>query len=118
MDLPTAAATGSSGQLHRGPRLSMWKPHFSDGAIIEYSCGNCGKIVYYGLWKVTYCPHCDAPIFNFPRKKLDGPQAHNISYDDLGAMRYDGPDGRSRSLAGGCRKKPAKNHSHRSRPPI
>jgi len=76
---------------------SRWTPEFSFNAIIEWYCGECHKIVYYSCWNATYCPHCNAPIFNYPRRKLDGPQYRGWSYDDQHRMKYDGPTDRSQA---------------------
>ena len=71
---------------------SHWEPEFESNSIIEWHCGECHKIVYYACWNATYCPHCGAPIFNFPRRKLDSPQHRGMSYSDQEKMRYAGPD--------------------------
>ena len=99
---------------HEGRKPSHWEPEFSEGALIEWHCGECHKIVYYSLWRATYCPHCGAPIFNFPRRKLDAPQHRGMSYNQMEKMKYAGPDqkDRSRSLEGRRGPKPAKDHSH------
>jgi hypothetical protein len=78
---------------------SHWTPEFSHNAIIEWYCGECHKAIYWGLWNATYCPHCNAPIFNFPRRKLDAPQHNGMSYADLERMKYAGPDQLSRMEA-------------------
>jgi DNA-directed RNA polymerase subunit RPC12/RpoP len=70
---------------------SRWEPEFVEGAIIEWRCGECHKNVYYSLWNATYCPHCGAQIFNFPRRKLDAPQHRGTSYSDQEMMQYAGP---------------------------
>ncbi len=75
---------------------SQWVPDFADNQIIEWHCGNCHKIIYYGLWRATYCPHCGAPIFSYPRKKIDAPQYRGWRYDDQDKMKYNGPQ-RSKS---------------------
>ena len=88
---------------------SGWSPEFSDGAIIEYTCGNCGKIVYWKLWRATYCPHCKAPIFNFPRRKLDG-QYRGWAYRDQEKVQYVGPAPKAirKASSGGRPAPPAK----------
>lgn len=109
---------------------SRWEPEFSEGAIIEWHCGECHKIIYWGLWNATYCPHCGAPIFNFPRRKLDAPQHRGISYSALENLKYAGPrratrneakqarfseKSGSRSLGAGSCRESAKDHRHRPR---
>lgn len=104
---------------HEGRKLSSrWEPEFSEGALIEWHCGECHKIVYYSLWRATYCPHCGAPIFNFPRRKLDAPQHRGMSYNQMEKMKYAGPNDRPRSMGTGGRKAAPKNHSHRSGSPL
>jgi hypothetical protein len=76
-----------------GRKPSHWEPEFSDNTIIEWRCGECHKNIYWGLWNATYCPHCNAPIFNFPRRKLDAPQHNGMSYSDLERLKYGGPNG-------------------------
>jgi len=93
---------------HEGRKLSHWEPEFAFNSIIEWHCGECHKIIYYHCWRALYCPHCGAPIFNFPRRKLDAPQHRGMSYSDQEKMKYGGPDNRSRSLGS--------NHSHRPGP--
>ena len=115
--LTADAPAQSVPNTHGGRKPSNWEPEFSEGAIIEYSCGNCHKIVYYSLWRATYCPHCNAPIFNFPRRKLDAPMHRGMSYDDQEKMKYAGPQNdRPRSLGRGRGSEPAKDHSHPGRP--
>ena len=70
---------------------SEWQAEFSGNAIIEYRCGNCHKNIYYSCWRATYCPHCGAPIFNFPRQKMDAPQHHGWGYADQERLKYAGP---------------------------
>ena len=75
--------------------LSVWSAEFSFNAIIEWYCGNCHKAIYYTCWRATYCPNCGAPIFNFPRKKLDRPHpapGRGWNYADQEKMVYNGPD--------------------------
>ena len=75
--------------------LSVWSAEFSFNSIIEWYCGNCHKAIYYTCWRATYCPHCGASIFNFPRKKLDGPHpvpGRGWNYADQEKMVYKGPD--------------------------
>ena len=88
---PTADAPAPGVPIPVQRKPSGWSAEFSEGAIIEYSCGNCGKIIYWKLWKATYCPHCKAPIFNFPRRKLDG-QYRGWAYRDQEKVQYDGPN--------------------------
>lgn len=98
---------------HGGRKLSkFWEPEIFEGSIIEYFCSNCHKIVYYKLWNATYCPHCNAPIFNFPRKKLDAPQYRGMSYDDQEKMKYAGPNDRPRSMGTGRGPNATGHHSH------
>ena len=107
-EAPTAAAPAPSGPSQR----QLWEPHFSENQIIEYSCGNCGKIVYWNLWRATYCPHCGAPIFNFPRRKLDG-QYRGWAYRDQEAVEYVGPHkGVRKASPGGRPAPPAKGRRH------
>ena len=75
-DMSTEPTTGQKVGPRKDPAYtsSRWEPIFSDGAIIEYVCSNCHKNVFYRDWNATYCPHCGAPIFNFPRNKLTGTQ--------------------------------------------
>ena len=91
------------------PQPGRWNPEFSEGAIIEWHCGECHKIIYWGLWNATYCPHCGAPIFNFPRRKLDAPQHRGLSYHDLEGMKYAGPGGTN-----GTQAKHAGHHKRQS----
>jgi DNA-directed RNA polymerase subunit RPC12/RpoP len=115
-DSLTADANRSSvPNEHCGRKSSkFWEPEFAEGAIIEYSCGNCHKNVYYALWNATYCPHCSAPIFNFPRRKLDAPQHRGVSYDDQEKMKYAGPkNDRPRHLGSWGSSEPPKDHCHR-----
>lgn len=99
---------------HEGRKLSRWEPEFAFNSIIEWHCGECHKIVYYSCWQALYCPHCGAPIFNFPRRKLDAPQYRGMSYSDQERMKYAGPNNRPR-LVGRRRGKAARNHSHVSK---
>jgi DNA-directed RNA polymerase subunit RPC12/RpoP len=117
-DSLTADANRSSVPPNRGHKPSNWTPHFEFNAIIEYSCSNCGNIVYYALWRALYCPHCGAPIHNFPRKKLDAPQLREMPYNDLEKMKYAGPNDRPRSLGRGGSAKATGHHSHSGRPPF
>lgn len=99
-ELPTADAPAPGDPIPSQQRQpSGWSPEFSEGAIIEYSCGNCGKIIYWKLWKATYCPHCKAPIFNFPRRKLDC-QYHGWGYRDQENVKYVGPSPKAIRKAG------------------
>ena len=116
-EMTTADANRTSvPPTNRGHKPSNWMPHFEFNDIIEYSCSNCGKIVYYMLWSALYCPHCGASIHNFPRKKLDAPQAREIPYNDLEMMKYAGPDNRSRLVGGRGGRKASRNHRHAGRP--
>lgn len=103
---------------HDGRKPSHWEPEFSEGALIEWHCGECHKIIYYGLWRATYCPHCGAPIFNFPRRKLDAPQHRGMSYAQMEKMKYAGPNDRPRPVGSRSGKAAPKNHSHSGRPPL
>ena len=80
---------------NEGRKLSKcWEPEFQFNVITEWYCGECHKPVYYHCWRATYCPHCGAPIFNFPRRKLDAPQHRGMSYSDQEKMKYVGPERR------------------------
>lgn len=96
----TADAPDPCAPIPAQRKPSGWSPEFSDGAIIEYSCGNCGKIIYWGLWRATYCPHCKAPIFNYPRQKLDA-QYRGWAYRDQEKVQYDGPNQGLRKASSG-----------------
>ena len=95
-----------------GRKPSHWEPEFFHNTIIEWRCGECHKNIYWGLWNATYCPHCNAPIFNFPRRKLDAPQHNGLSYSEMENIKYAGPDNRSRMEA--KRKTPHKSRSGKS----
>jgi len=100
LDILTTAdipPTDVPSQPQREP--SLWVPEYSDNQIIEWHCGECHKIIYYALWQATYCPHCGAPIFNYPRRKLDAPQHRGMSYKELERMQYDGPGRTARPKA-------------------
>ena len=99
-----------------GRKLSRWEPEFAFNSIIEWHCGECHKIIYYSCWQALYCPHCGAPIFNFPRRKLDAPQHRGMPYSDQERMKYAGPDDRPRLVGRRSRGKAACNHSHRPGP--
>lgn len=90
-DTLTEDTPGNSvaGTIERKP--TQWQPEFSFNAIIEYRCGNCHKNIYYSCWRATYCPHCGASIFNFPRKKLDAEPHHDRTYSYLETLKYAGP---------------------------
>lgn len=108
-------------QTQRQP--SDWWAEFSHNQIIEYHCGNCHKAIYYACWRATYCPHCGAPIFNFPRKKLDSPHpapGRGWNYADQERLKYAGP-GRTtgskseRQAAPGQRSGQAAHHKRKRR---
>ena len=71
---------------------SDWWAEFSDNQIIEWYCGNCHKAIYYACWRATYCPHCGASVFNFPRQKMDAAPYRGWNYADQEKMVYKGPD--------------------------
>ena len=77
------------GTIERKP--TQWQPEFSFNAIVEWRCGNCHKNIYYSCWRATYCPHCGASIFNFPRKKMDAEPHHDRTYSYLETLKYAGP---------------------------
>ena len=95
-EMTTADAPAQSVPNEQQPKPSRWEPEFEFNSIIEWHCGKCHKIIYYSCWRALYCPHCGAPIFNFPRRKLDAPQHLGMSYSDQEKMKYAGPDNRSR----------------------
>ena len=115
-EMTTADAPAQSvpGTIQRQP--SRWVPEFDFNTIIEWRCGNCHKIIYYGCWKATYCPHCGAPIFNFPRRKLDAPQHRDMTFSELEKMKYAGPDNRSRLVGRRVSGKASGLYSHRPGP--
>lgn len=64
--------------------------------VVDYRCRACGKLVYYAVWHGQYCPHCGAPVFAFPKKKLDDQMRRGMSFKELDKLVYNGPKSRRR----------------------
>jgi DNA-directed RNA polymerase subunit RPC12/RpoP len=63
--------------------------------VTDYRCQECHKLVHYQLWGGQYCPHCGAPIFSAPRRKLAGPTGRRPDYGYLEKLEYAGPQPKS-----------------------